>query len=170
MFRERLAPISVLSPTYSAHRPKEAVEFLVDWMKAEMDERDMSLIGSSMGGFYAQYLARRFPVRHVYMINPALKPWDLLPEYLGPQLNEATGERYELRQEDADATLPFGIDEPCDGIPTTLFLDRADQIIDYRIAETMYRDCGRLEIYPGGSHLFRHMDEAVDLIRRDFRF
>ena len=168
MFRERLAPIRVLSPTYPAHRPKAAVDFLLGWMSAEAADSGISLIGSSMGGFYAQYLARRFPVRHVYMINPALKPWDLLPEYLGPQHNEATGERYELRQEDADATLPYGIEELCDGIPTTLFLDRADQIIDYRIAETMYRDCGRLEIYPGGSHLFRHMDEAVELIRRDY--
>ena len=127
----------------------------------------LDLIGSSMGGFYAQYLARQFSVRHVYMINPALKPWALLPDFLGPQKNEATGEEYELRREDAEATRDYAIDPVCDGIPTTLFLDKGDQVIDYRIAETLYRPCGRLQLFDGGSHLFEHMDQAAALIRRD---
>ena len=64
-----------------------------------------------------------------------------------------------------EATRPYGIADPCDGVPTTLFLDRGDEIIDYRIAEGLYRRCGRLMVWDGGDHAFQHMDEAIAVIR-----
>jgi len=99
------------------------------------------------------------------LINPALRPWELLPEHAGEQYNPATGERYHLSAADILETRQFEIETVAGGLPTTLFLDRGDEVIDYRIAEAIYRGIGELRLFDGGSHAFDHMTEAVARIR-----
>ncbi|MEN8179703.1 MAG: YqiA/YcfP family alpha/beta fold hydrolase [Pseudomonadota bacterium] len=170
VFRERLAPIPVLSPTYPAHQPEQAVELLSRELSVRVAEtvqgdRPLLLVGSSMGGFYGQYLARQFPLDHLVMINPDLQPWDLLKQVIGWQFNEALDERYYLSEEMVTATRRFAIEDVADGVPTTLLLDQGDELIDWRIAASIYAGCGEIHSYPGGSHTFEHMDAAVRLIR-----
>lgn len=165
VLRERLAPAPVLAPSYPAHRPDAAVSALSNFFR-ELPEGSVPLVvGSSMGGFYGQYLARRFPVRHLFLINPALTPWDLLPEYEGLAQTTARGETYVIDRDLIDSTRRYGFATPCDGVPTTLFLDKCDEVIDYRIAEDLYRSCGQFMIFEGGDHAFQHLDEAVAVIR-----
>ncbi len=165
VLRSALAPIEVLAPTYPAHRPVEAVEQLTRYLETLPTER-LVVVGSSMGGFYGQYLARRFRFGHLVMINPALRPWTLLPDHLGPQFNPVTGEHYELTAATVEALRGFGVDTVADGVPTTLFLDRGDEVIDYRTAEAIYAGVGELHIFGGGSHAFDHMSDAVVRIRQ----
>ncbi len=165
LFRERLAPAPVVAPAYPAHRPIEAVARLSDFFRSLADEPHPLVVGSSMGGFYGQYLARRFPFSHLFMINPALTPWDLLDAYVGQTQTTAIGTTYRIDQELIESTRRFGIDDPCDGVPTTLFLDKGDEVIDYRIAEALYRECGRLMIFEGGDHGFQHLNEAIAVVR-----
>ena len=54
-------------------------------------------IGSSLGGFYATYLAEKHRLKAV-LINPAIDPHVGLRAYLGPQKNLHTGEPYELTE------------------------------------------------------------------------
>ncbi len=82
VFRSRLEPVDVLSPTYPAHRPALAVRYLSGVLERLLPlQEPLLLVGSSMGGFYGQHLARHFPVDHLVMINPVLRPWDLLLDY-----------------------------------------------------------------------------------------
>ncbi|WP_295383874.1 YqiA/YcfP family alpha/beta fold hydrolase [uncultured Thiodictyon sp.] len=162
--RARLSPYPVLAPDYPAHQPRAAVERLTAFF-ADLGSACPAVIGSSMGGFYGQWLARRFAFSHLFLINPALTPWDLFPSRLGEIMTTALGETYQVTAELGEATRAYGIADPCDGVPTTLFLDRGDEVIDYRIAESLYRDCGRLLIWDGGDHGFQHMEEAIDCIR-----
>ena len=170
LLREALAPEQLLAPDYPAHRPNEAVAELTAQMQKLTGQGGVPmLIGSSMGAFYGQFLARQFPVSHLFMINPALKPWELLPSFVDVPMTTANGEAYRLSADVIESTRAYGMERPCegedDGVPTTLFLDQGDEVIDYRIAEALYRDCGRLLLYPGGDHAFQHMEEAVDIIR-----
>jgi predicted esterase YcpF (UPF0227 family) len=165
--RSGLAPLPVLAITYPAHQPAQAVAQLSTWIGELCAAGPVALVGSSMGGFYGQYLARQFPVRHLYLINPALRPWELLPRFLGSRQVAATGECYELRPEHAAATRPYGVEGVNDEVPTTLFLDRGDEVIDYRTALAIYADQGRLVVFDGGSHAFEHLAEAIALMRVD---
>jgi len=170
--RQALAPIPVLSPTYPAHLPMQAVYDLQRYIsELEQEYPQFMIVGSSMGGFYGQYLARQFKdaVARLIMINPALKPWDLLKDHTGEQYNEATGERYLLTAEYVEQTRQFGVEAVDDGIPTTLLLDEGDEVIDYRIAQETYRDSGELFIFEGGDHRFQHMDEAIKIIRECYQ-
>jgi predicted esterase YcpF (UPF0227 family) len=118
-----------------------------------------------MGGFYGQWLARRFSFSHLFMINPALAPWELFSAYIGETMTNADGETYRITAELIESTRSYGIADPCDGVPTTLFLERGDEVIDYRHAERLYRYCGRLMIWDGGDHAFQHLHEATEIIR-----
>ncbi len=160
--RESLAPVPVVSPTYPAHRPRQAVAQLSQLIRKLIDQTPrLMIIGSSMGGFYGQYLARQFPIHHLMMINPALKPWELLAQREGEHQNFVTGERYLLTAEDIRQTRDYEISSVQDGLPTTLFLDRGDETIDYRVAADLYRDTGELLIFDGGDHRFQHLKEAI---------
>lgn len=165
LFKERLSPHPLLAPDYPAHRPLAAVEQLSAFFTG-LGAVCPAVIGSSMGGFYGQWLARRFNFSHLFLINPALTPWNLLAPYRGETQTTAGGETYHITDALIEGTRPYGIADPCRaGVPTTLFLDRGDEVIDYRIAESLYRDCGRLLIWDGGDHAFQHLDAAVDCIR-----
>ena len=63
--RSALSPIPVLSPSYPAHRPDEAVEVLVDCL--QQMQRGLAtgerwlLVGSSMGAFTVAFWLGGFP-------------------------------------------------------------------------------------------------------------
>ena len=72
------------------HRPAVAMRAVTAWI----DERKpaaLTFVGSSLGGFYATWLAERYRASAV-MINPSVRPFTDLERYLGPQRNLYTGE------------------------------------------------------------------------------
>jgi len=165
--REALPAIPQDAPTYPAHRPAEAVVCLTGYFEDLVPRlataEPLLVVGSSMGGFYGRYLAQHLPFDHLLMINPALRPWELLPEHQGWQ-ETVLGERYYLSAQTIDATRDYAVGEVDEPVPVTLLLDQGDEVIDYRIAERIYRGRADLRIYPGGDHAFQHMAEAEAVI------
>ena len=169
VLRDALAPVEVLAPDYSPHRPDAAVAALEDFMRGlPRCDRAPIVVGSSMGGFYGQYLSRRVPMRHLFMINPALRPWELFGRYADQPMVTPRGEHYTLSADIICAVRAYAVERPCNGgpsVPTTLLLDEGDEVIDYREAAGLYRGCGRVVTFRGGDHAFAHMPDAIALIR-----
>lgn len=166
-FKARLAPTPVLTPTYCAD-PDNAItqlsEFIASTISATPDACLPVLIGSSLGGYYAQCLARKFSLA-VVMINPALQPAQTLRPYLGWQTNFYTGEKYYFGEPQLENLLAFDIPEPCaQPVPTLVLLDKGDEVIDYRVASAIYSTCATVIVYPGGNHGFEHLAEAAQEI------
>jgi predicted esterase YcpF (UPF0227 family) len=168
LLRERLAPIQVISPTYPAQAAAESVALLTSQLRevtaATKPEIPRLLVGSSMGGFYGAWLARRLGFDHLVLINPALQPWKLLQQVEGWQCNEAKQERYYLSAEMVAVTREFATEPSELGIPATLLHDKGDELIDYRQAVAAYDGIADIRLFEGGSHAFEHMDEAVAII------
>lgn len=165
--REALAPLPVLAPDYAPHQPHQAVAQLTQVLEEVAAESGPPvLVGSSMGGFYGRWLITRVPCAHLFMINPALRPWAQLRGHLGEQVT-ATGVRYLLTRELVEQTRDYTPARPCADLPapTTLLLDLDDEIIDTRAAAALYRGCARVLAFPGGDHAFQHLDEVLDVIR-----
>ena len=166
--RTMLAPLTLLSPTYPAHRAPEAPRFLRKFIRRlhreNPHDKKLLLVGSSLGGFWAQCLASEFGAGQV-LINPALQPDEALLGVVGPQQNEATGEHYVLTAAEVRALGGFRKAHCDPSVPSLLLLDQADESLDYRIAEAFYRGCGKTLVYPGGSHRFEHLVEALPKIR-----
>jgi len=166
--RAQLAPAPVFAPDYPAHRASEALRVLRKFIRRLRRENPLSdrlmLIGSSLGGFWAQRLAPEFGAR-IVLINPSMRPDETLAGHAGRYRNEATGGETILTADNVHALKAQRV-EPCNPkVPTLLLLDASDEVLDYRVAETALRGCGKTIVYPGGSHRFEHLAEALLEIR-----
>lgn len=167
--RRHLPDIEVLAPTYPAHIADAAPQTIRDYVAQARRERPQDkkllLIGSSMGGFWARYLAAELGAG-MALINPAMHPEIDLLRVVGPNRNEATGEEYVLTAKQVQALSRYKLPHCDPTVPTLVLLDEADEVIDYRDAEAFYRDGARVIVYPGGSHRFEHLPEALPEILR----
>ena len=162
--RRQLAPAVLFAPDYQPHRGRDAArtlrKFIARLRRENPQDRKLMLIGSSLGGFWAQYLAPEFGARLV-LINPSVRPDETLAPHTGRYPNEATGGETVLTADDVAALRDHRV-EPCNpDVPTLLLVDEADEILDYRQAVAAFRGCGKTLVYPGGSHRFDHLPEAL---------
>ena len=119
----------------------------------------VALIGSSLGGYYATWLAERHRVRAV-LVNPAVRPYDLLADYVGPQANLYTGARYEFTAQHVDDLRKLEI-ETITPEHYLLMVETGDEVLDYRHAVDRYRGCRQLVI-EGGDHGFSDFADYLD--------
>ncbi|GGW80182.1 YqiA/YcfP family alpha/beta fold hydrolase [Alteromonas halophila] len=130
----------------------------------------LRVIGSSMGGFLATYLVEKYGGRAV-LINPAVRPYALLQDYLGQHQNPYTRQDFELVASDIEALV--ALDTPAVRQPShyRVLLQTGDETLDYREAQNKYAGSS-LVIEQGGDHSFTsytsHLPEIADfLLARD---
>ena len=166
--KQRFNDIIFLTPDYPSHQPSVTIQFLQDYIEQQLTQhgqQKVMLIGSSLGGYYAQYLgAKHNSVDRVVLINPALQAYKLLEPYVGKHNNMVTGEAFEFTQSDCKKLTLFDLAITANHATTLVLLDKGDDIIDYCYAAQRYQDRGRVIVYPGGSHWFDHLDEAFPQI------
>lgn len=115
-------------------------------------------VGSSLGGFYATYMAEKHGARAV-LINPAIDPHVGLRAYLGPQKNLHTGEPYEL----TEAYLKAWQDLYVPRITPERYLllvETGDEVLDYRRAVERYAGAEQI-VLPGGDHSLQSFSEHL---------
>lgn len=72
LLREMFPEIDVIGFDYHPHKPKNAEEELSQLLSTNSD-KEILLIGTSLGGFWARWGARNFGVTSI-LINPSLHP------------------------------------------------------------------------------------------------
>lgn len=161
LVRERMAVLgreSGYACPELAHRPAQAMAQL-EALIAGAPAAQTALIGSSLGGFYATWLAEKYRLRAV-LVNPAVRPWELLRDYLGPQKNLYTEAQYELTARHLDELR--ALEAPAISPELYLLLVRTgDEVLDYRQALARYRGCSQMVI-PGGDHGFGDFGDYLD--------
>ena len=138
------------------HHPRQAIAQL-EGAIAELGQP--LLVGSSLGGYYATYLAERHGLKAL-LINPAVGPHRLFDGYLGPQRNLYTDETWELTLNHVQALAELEVPPPQDPNRYQVWLQTADETLDYRHAERYYRACA-LRIQAGGDHGFQGFAERL---------
>jgi len=123
---------------------------------------DITLIGSSLGGYYATSLAEQYGLRAV-LINPAVYPYRLLKHYLGINRNYHTGAEYEMKPEYIQQLLDMEVQQLSEAQSYLVFLQTADETLDYRHAAEKYSNT-QLMIEHGGSHGYDDFDKVVPRI------
>ena len=140
------------------HRPARAIEE-VEATCAGVAPEDLTLVGSSLGGFYATVAAERLGCRAA-LLNPAVHPHRHFARYLGPQENMYTGETFVLTEEhvaDLRALDPAAITRP---ERYWLFVETGDEVLDYREAVAFY--AGALhDVVRGGDHALVSFPERI---------
>jgi predicted esterase YcpF (UPF0227 family) len=157
-------PELILEIPRLANYPKDAatiIEQLVDKHKG----KQLRFIGSSLGGFLSTYMVEKHAGKAV-LINPAVRPFELLVDFLGEHVNPYTQEPFllenkhiaELRQLDTSTLRPES--------NYWLLLQTADETLDYRQAEEKYQG-HKMTIEQGGDHSFQDFQRFLPDI---FRF
>ena len=143
------------------HWPAQAIVLLEQLIEANR-QRNIILIGSSLGGYYSNWLVEKYGVRAV-LINPAVRPYELLENMLGEQSYYYSDETYELTPEHLDQLLAVNTSELEDPSRYLLLTQTADETLDYREGVEKFRDAPML-VQQGGSHGFDQFELVIPAI------
>ncbi|BBP45934.1 esterase YqiA [Thiosulfatimonas sediminis] len=119
------------------------------------------LIGSSLGGYLAQYFAHKYACAYI-MINPALNPLSLFDTYLGEHRNPYTQEVVHINAAYKNQLAQLEITPLNPMLASLLLVDDGDEVVDIDFACALYQDLPNARVcrYPGGNHAFTHLPEA----------
>ena len=143
--------------------PREAIA----QVEAELEQRrpgSVTLIGSSLGGFYATHLAEKHGWK-VVLVNPAVHAHKLLRSALGPQTNWHSGEKWELTEGHLAELAALDVERITRPERYLLLAQTGDEVLDYRDAVAYYAGATQI-IEEGGDHGFagfeRHYPTLLD--------
>lgn len=134
------------------HFPQQAADFLLSIVKQYQANYRIGLVGSSLGGYLATWLSDQFQFPAV-LINPAVKPYELLVDFLGEQQNPYTDERYVLNQHHIEELKTLDVPQIVHPEHFWLLQQTADEVLDYRQAVEKYQHA-RQTVEEGGDHSF----------------
>lgn len=120
------------------------------------------VVGSSLGGYYATHLAEKYGLKAA-LINPAVRPYALLGDYLGPQRNLYTGERYTLTPAHVDELRALEVPAITRPGRYLLLVQTGDEVLDYREAVEKYRGAKQI-VEAGGDHAFQGFENYLEAI------
>lgn len=121
--------------------------------------KDLRFIGSSMGGFLSTHFVEKLGGKAV-LINPAVRPFELLADYLGPHVNPYTEQAFTLTDQHIQDLISLNTESVADHPAYSVYLQTGDETLDYRQAENKYRDA-LLHIEEGGDHSFQGYEKHL---------
>lgn len=150
----KIADVDAVAPDYVS--PYEDVLAVVEPFLGKAD----LLLGTSMGGFLVSRLSE-LTGKPFVAINPVLAPQHTLSKYIGTH-KDHTGRTFTLSSQTL-STYPDFLPSADKGM---VLLDIEDELLDSRATEVRLGEIMPVHSFPGGSHRFSHMEEALPLIQR----
>jgi len=139
--------------------PKAAMELAL--LLAERHApHNLSIVGSSLGGFYATWLAERLGVRAV-LLNPSVDPLKNLEKHVGVTTNWHSDEPFEFRPEYIDELADLKVAHITQPERYFLIAATGDEVLDYRDMVAHYAGA-RQQVIDGSDHAISEFAQYVD--------
>ena len=122
----------------------------------------LTLVGSSLGGYYATWLAEHHDLQAV-LVNPAVVAPLELGAYVGTQDNMYTGERFEFTRGHIDELRALEVPAVSRPQRYWLLVETGDEVLDYRHAVDKYAGA-RQTVLEGGDHGFSRWGDYLDAV------
>lgn len=164
MFVKTHYPELVLETPNLGNYPEEAVNAIEQLIKQHSGKK-LRFIGSSLGGFLSTYMANKYGGKAV-LVNPAVKPYELLDDFLGEHLNPYTQQKFHLQSKHVSELRRYDTPELIPHADYWVLLQTADETLDYKQAELKYQQY-KMTIEQGGDHSFQNFQRFLPDI---FRF
>ncbi|MDT8338344.1 MAG: YqiA/YcfP family alpha/beta fold hydrolase [Sulfurimonas sp.] len=156
-FKSINQPFIAPSLSYVPHLVIKTLEEIV-----ESDGGNVNLIGSSLGGFYAIYLAQKYGLKAV-LINPSINPDETLKKVLGMAPNFYDNSSFEWRESHLEMLKEYRVEaKKRDNF--FVLLQKGDELLDYREAVNSL-PYAKFAIEEGGSHSFENIEKYFDDIK-----
>lgn len=139
--------------------PKEAVAQALDIAKNFLPEQ-LTLIGSSLGGFYATWIAQQIGCRAV-LLNPAVQPPRDLEKYVGVTTAFYSDVPFEFKRDYIEELKSFAIEKITQPQRYFLIAAQGDEVLDWREMTTHYAGA-KQHVIEGSDHALSDFDAYVD--------
>jgi len=140
--------------------PEQTRKTLEALVESCLARGDVGVMGSSLGGFWATWIAETWNLRAV-LVNPSVAPWRFMPDYLHRDLVSWHGdEHYQLNEGHIDEI------RACQRDVTRhdnywLLVQTGDETLDYTQAVAHYRGC-KQTVEIGGDHSFQGFERYLE--------
>lgn len=148
--------------------PSEAMALVMQGVR-DWPRETMAVVGSSLGGFYARWLALQTGCAKAVLLNPAARPARDLLNYVGEQTSwHDPHERFvfqpvyvdELRNLESDITR-LGPRQPATPERQWAIVAQGDEVLDWREMQAFCAG-GAVRLLPGSDHAISDFDEHLD--------
>jgi predicted esterase YcpF (UPF0227 family) len=144
--------------------PREAMDMVMRGI-AGWPRDAMAVVGSSLGGFYATYVAGMTRCRAV-LLNPAVHPARDLARYIGDQTQwHDPSQHFYFRPQYVDELRALEVGELPRPEQCLAIIAKGDEVLDWREMSARYPD-SRVKLLEGGDHALSdftraHLDEVI---------
>jgi len=144
--------IAYIAPSLS-YIPDLAIQTLEELIGSY--DGNVSLIGSSMGGYISIYLATKYNLKAV-LINPAIFPYKTLRKTLGYAPSFYDGSKFEWNEKHLEMLQKFEVNEPKKE-NFMLLLQKGDIVLDFQEAVDKFIGA-TIFIEDSGTHSFEGIE------------
>lgn len=150
----------IVAPSLS-YVPELAVDTLEQLIERLLRTDSVTLIGSSLGGYYAIYCAEKYGLKAV-LINPSIRPYETLERVIDDAFCYYDLSRFEWNPRHIEMLGSF---ETAVVHPERylVLLQKGDELLDYRQAERKFEGAC-LVIEEEGDHSYQNIESKFDLI------
>ncbi|SAK48756.1 esterase [Caballeronia arationis] len=141
--------------------PRDAIE-LAETLTHGVAAGDVTVIGSSLGGYYATYLAEKHGWRAV-LLNPAVVPQRDLSHYLGEQPLWHGGGSVVVTPGHLDELRALSVESVTRPERYYLIAATGDEVLDYRTMLDHYPNV-RTTLIQGGDHAISDFPKYLDQV------
>lgn len=152
LLAEKMAALGLKDQYYCPQlpaSPKEAIAMVSTWI-ARWNLDDVTIVGSSLGGFYATWLAEKLGCRAV-VLNPAVKAPVDLASYVGVSTQYHSDAPFEFKREYVDELRALEVDKITRPERYYLIAATGDEVLDWRNMVAHYEGATQI-IIEGSDH------------------
>lgn len=147
----------LLTPSYDYANPDKAYKTINKFL-IENATINTVLVGTSLGGFWANKFAQKFGLP-VVLVNPALNPAETTKQFIGENKNFSTGKVVYYTKENAEVYKKY-MDKINPETKRTTILSINDKIINYKFAEKILKE-SKIVYEKKEGHQFNNIDKIV---------
>lgn len=143
--------------------PKQSIDMVIEYIQANPVDR-LIVIGSSLGGFYANYLAERYQCKAV-TLNPAVRaPRELAP-HVGMMTAYDSDEPFDFRPEYIDELCALQVERLVRPENYFLIAAKGDELLDWKEMVDFYSGAQQL-VLEGSDHGISEYSEYLPQVMR----
>jgi predicted esterase YcpF (UPF0227 family) len=151
--------------------PREAIDLAMRVIEG-VSPQDLTIIGSSLGGYYATYLAEKLGCRAV-LLNPAVTPSRDLAHHIGMMRAYHSDAPFEFKREYVDELSALAVDKITSPERYFLIAATGDEVLDWHEMTAHYPNA-RQRIIEGSDHgisdFAHYIDEVLAFCDAPLRF
>ena len=136
------------------------IEAQIDRARGAQPQRSPTLVGSSLGGYYATWLAEKHGLAAA-LVNPAVIAPRELEAWIGTQTNLYTGESFDFTAQHVAELRALEVPAITRPERYWLLVETGDEVLDYRDAVAKYAGA-RQAVLEGGDHGFSRWRDYLD--------